>query len=320
MDKKISHAYLGLKRIHELLDTEVLISRQGVSEPDSDFIWAPTFMAPQSIVMLDGQLFLNLFLPEGSEEDQEKKIFLNRVGAKFQDGLWQVRKRTDQLKGSYGAPLQFTLSTFKTAVVDQVYIKNGRVYLHLLMNNAEFELYSRLTIRRQKEVPDLKIEHFKNYDGKSPAYLIPGMEEDLYFVTMKFGTGTHVFPTKEEDDQFFYVLANFVEGGVKTVGYSKEGIIPELLAADEVSSPAENIYTFKTNNRFILSLMKEVANQFVVVFGFYGALSDQCATLTAAIPRKQVKMFLRILSSISEETQECSPIVTEIISLNEFQE
>lgn len=320
MDKKNSHAYVGLKKIPELLDLEILVSRTGIGESDSTFIWASTFMAPESIVMLDGQMFLNLFLPEGSETDQEKKIFLNRVDAKLLDGLWQVRRRMDQLKGDYGGPLQFTLSTFRTAVVDQAYIRNGRAYVRLLMNSCDFDLYSRLMLRGIRERKDLKIEYFRKSEGKNTNYLIPGLEEDLCFVTMKFGTGNQISPSYEEDDQFFFIMANFVEGGVKTIGRTKSGSVPQILLPEEVSNPAENVYTFKTNNKFVLSLMRQIAYQYALIFGFYGTISKDSASLTAAIPKEQVQFFLKILASVSEENGDCTPLVTEIMSIKDFQE
>lgn len=319
MDKKNCHAYNGLKRINEVLDVEFLVSRSGVGEPDSNFIWASTFMAPESLVVLDGQMFLNLFLPEGSENDPEKKFFLNRVGARLQDGLWQVRRRMDQLKGQYGAPAQFTLSTFKTAIIDQVYIKNGRNYAHLLMNRSDVEVYSRLMLRVQKEMPDIRVEYFRKFGTESCAYLIPGLEEDLLFVTLEFGYEDSPLPTGKDEGEFFFTLANFVEGGVKAIARTRTGVIPEIMAPDEISTPAENVYAFKSNNRFILSLFRAIANQYVVIFGSYGSISPGKATLTVAMPKQQVQTFMRILANVADEVNDCTPNITEVMSIGDFQ-
>ncbi len=318
MDKKNCHAFRGLKKIPEVLDFEILISRPGVGEPDSSFIWASTFLAPESIASIDGQMFINLFLPEGSEYDPEKKIFLNRVGAKFQDGLWQVRRRMDQLKGKYGAPLQATLSTFRTAINDQMYAKNGRNYGRLLINHSDLELYSRIFLRVQKERPDLRVEHYRKYDGNGIPYLIPGLEDDLAFVTMEFGSGNAPIQLQDEEHGFFYILANFVEGGVKAVACSEDGKIPELMVAEDISSPEENLFAFRSNNKFILSLIRSLANQYVVVFGFFGTVGQENATLTVAMPREQIQVFLRTLASVAEEMEDFSPIITEVVSSKDF--
>ena len=318
MDKKNYHAYRGLKKIPNLLDFEVLMSRLGVSESDSNFIWASTFTAAESIASLDGQLFLNLFLPEGSENDPEKKLFLNRVGAKFQDGLWQVRRRMDQLKGKYGAFIQTTLYTFKTAVFDQMYIKNGRVYGRLLINHSELEPFSRLLMKVKKERPDLRVEHYGKYDRNGMPYLIQRLGEELTFVTVEFGYGNpHLLPVDEEGD-FFFILAHFVESGVKAVASSADGKIPDLLVAEDISNPNENLFTFRSNNKFINSLLRALANQFVVVFGFFGTVGRDNATLTAAMPKEQVQVFLRTLSSVTEESKECKPVILEIVSSKDF--
>ena len=318
MDKKNCHAYRGLRKIPELLDFEVLISRPGYSEPDSNFIWASTFMAPESIGSLDGQMFLNLFLSEGSENDPEKKIFLNRVGAKLQDGLWQVRRRMDQLKGKYGGPLQTTINTFRTAIPDQLYIRNGRNYGRLLLNHTDMELYSRLFLMVQKERPDLRVEHYRKYEGKGIPYLIPGFEDELAFVTMEFGSGNAPLPEVDEEGRFFYILAYFVEGGVKAVARSPDGKIPDLLKAEDIANPEENLFTFKSNNKFILALLRALANQYVVIFGFFGSVGRNNATLTVALPREQVQVFLRTLASVAEETDDCNPIIAEVVSARDF--
>ncbi len=320
MDKKNCHAFKGLKKIHELLDFEVLMSRPGISEPDSRFIWASTFMAPESAVFIDGQMFLNLFLPEGSENDPEKKIFLNRVGAKFQDGLWQVRRRMDQLKGQYGGPMQTAMSVFKTAIVDQMYIRKGRNYGRLLINHSELEFYSRILLRVQKERPDFRIEYYRPFDGRDSAFLIPGMEEELVFVTLEFHKNTQPDPTVSGEDEFFFTLANFVEGGVKAVALSKYSNVPEILASVEVSSPTENVFTFKSNNEFILSLVRALANQYVVILGYYGTINRENATLTVAMPREQIQIFMRTLAEVANEAHECNPIITEVVSLKDFQD
>lgn len=319
MDRKNSQAYKGLNRIPELLDFEILISRPGVSDPDSSFIWASTFMAPEGFVFLEGQMFMNLFLPEGSENDPEKKIFLNRVNAKLQDGLWQVRRRMDQLKGKYGGPMQFAISNFRTTIVDRLYIKNGRNYGHLLMNHTDFETFSKMLLTVRNQMPDIKIEYFRRAEWGMNAYLIPGLEKDLSFVTVEFARSGSNESMGGEDQEFFFVLANFVEEGVKAISLSSNGKIPELLKPGRVANPGGNVYTFRSNNAFILSLVRAIANQYVVVFGSFGTITSRKTTLTVALPSEQVQAFIRVLAGVKEEVRECDPVVTEIMSLKDFQ-
>ena len=61
-----------------------------------------------------------------------------------------------------------------------------------------------------------------------------------------------------------------------------------------------------------------LANQFVVVFGFFGTVGRDNATLTAAMPKEQVQVFLRTLSSVTEESTECKPVILEIVSSKDF--
>ncbi len=320
MGKNLALASEILDKVSGIMDYELMISTAGIREADSNFMWATTFRAPVGINFIHSNVSINLFLPEGSEYQKDVNLFFNRVGAKFQDGLWQVRRRMDQLKGQYGGPMQTAMSVFKTAIVDQMYIRKGRNYGRLLINHSELEFYSRILLRVQKERPDFRIEYYRPFDGRDSAFLIPGMEEELVFVTMEFHKNTQPDPTVSGEDEFFFTLANFVEGGVKAIALSKYSNVPDILASVEVSSPTENVFTFKSNNEFILSLVRALANQYVVILGYYGTINQENATLTVAMPREQIQIFMRTLAEVANEAHECNPIITEVVSLKDFQD
>ena len=110
-----------LREICRVMDHEALLSRPGIGEPDSNFIWGSTFWAPIGISFIGENVFFNLLLPKGSENIPDKKMFLNRVEAKFYDDVWQVRRNIDQIKGAYGLPLKAAVAGAKSLTISNSY-------------------------------------------------------------------------------------------------------------------------------------------------------------------------------------------------------
>lgn len=87
MGKRLTMASEILDRVSGIMNYELMISTAGIREADSNFMWAATFRAPVGINFIHNDVSINLFLPEGSENQKDVNLFFNRMGAKLQDGL-----------------------------------------------------------------------------------------------------------------------------------------------------------------------------------------------------------------------------------------
>ncbi|AKA47985.1 hypothetical protein IX51_01520 [uncultured archaeon] len=292
-----SPALKALKNISCLMNFEMLVSRPGISEPDSDFIWASTFKAPIGLSFVRDDIFFNLFLPEGSESDGDKKLFLKRVGAKFQDDLWQVRRSMDQMKGPYGQGLRVVVANFRTLVIDYAYIKNGRIYVHFTFNEAELDDISSVLLSVSGQLEGLRVEYMKRIDGD--ITLFKGIDEidDVSTITIEATPTGSSASMRTRYGEIFFVLGNIRENGVKAIGRSPVNAIPDIIRPEDVNDMGGGLFSFSSGNRLINKLAESMASDYVVLYGFYGSTVNSTINLVINVPRQQTAAVMRILNN-----------------------
>lgn len=312
-----SFASRALKNVSTLMDYEILVSRPGISEPDSNFIWASTFRAPIGVSIVRDEVFFNLFLPAGSENEGDKKLFLNRVGAKFQDDLWQVRRSMSQVSGNYGPAMKLALSLFKSAMVDYSYISNGRTYTHMVFNRDDLQGVSRALLSIPDQVEDLRIEYMKKTGREFTVFRAIDEKEEVSSVTIEASQSDSP-PPEGEGDPMFFLMGNILEKGVKTVGKVPGSGVPEILCPREPVQFGNSLVSFSSCNQFLMSLVELMAREYVVIYGFCGSASGNSINLTINLPSRQVPALLRILRKASSNSGEWQLNLNEVIAFSDL--
>ena len=309
-----SFALMALKKVSSLMDYEMLVSRPGISEPDSNFIWASTFRAPIGVSFIRENVFFNLFLPEGSENEGDKKLFLNRVGAKFQDDLWQVRRSMDQVKGVYGATLKIAVSNFKSVVLDYSYIKRGRTYAHLVFNEADLSSISDGLLSSRGQENGLRVEYLKKTSGEITVFKVVEDEDQVSAVTIEASyDGVESQSAGNGNEEMFFIMGNVLEKGVKTVGKLGKNGIPELLMPEDVTEMEGSLVSFSSCNQLIVDLVELMASDYIVVYGFYGSVSNHTINLTINVPSQQTPSLLKNIGQLIKSSGSWKVKLSEII-------
>ena len=270
MNANKSSAYRALENISNMMNYEILISRRGISDPDSDFIWASTFKAPVGISFIGENIFFNLFLPEDSEKDADKKLFLKRVEAKLQDGLWQVRRSMGQVVGNYGPALKLAVSSFRSAVLDYSYIEKGRTYVHFLFNEADLDGISRMILAVSNQIDDLRVEYLRNISNDVNVFSALRENEDVSAVTVEISPSDGKAESGSAGDVMFFVLGGVMDNGVKTLGTTKGKKVPEVLEPVEENPLGDGIQSFHSSNPYLRSLVKSLAESYAVIYASPG--------------------------------------------------
>lgn len=302
----------ALKKTSEIMHYEALVSRPGISQPDSNFIWGSTFRAPIGISIKDDKAFFDIFLPEGAENEADKKIFLNRVGATLKDGIWHVRRDNDQLRNTYGPALKFALLSFNTLFNDYSYIENSRVYIHFLFNESDLSAVSRIFLSLDTEALGLRLEYLRKLKDGSTAF------EDLEY------TGDAVSVTvaicKNEDtcddgsERVNFLMSSTLNDGVRTVAYSQDGNVPEILKPLSMQKVNDKVSTFYCSNEIVKRLMDTMFADATVFYGYHGFASDNTVSLTINLPKQLIASLLRAIGKIEQETKNYSIRLKEVVN------
>lgn len=287
-----------LGEVSTIMDYEILLSRPGITEKDTNFIWASSFRAPLSVSFLEDQMFFNLFLPEGSDGDQEKKIFLNRVGAKFLDGFWQVRRSMDEVTGAYGMAIKIALGRFHSSVLDQVYIYRGRFYAHFVFSMDELPEVSEAVLRLTSEIEDLRVEYLRGLDENTLLYRNIMENEEASIVT--FIASPSGVNTKVNGKELPFIMGNVPDTGVRIVARCNENAVPAVLRPGNVVGFNSGLLSFSSGNDFLQGLVKLMATNHIVFNGFYGSASGEALRLSVVVPSKQTTALVKLVSMLTE--------------------
>lgn len=301
--------------VSSLLNYEVLISRPGITEPDTDFIWASTFMAPLGLSFVREDMYFNLFLPEGSENDGNKNLFLKRVGAKLQDGLWQVRRRMDEVTGNYGEPMRRALTLFRTLMIDHAYINNGRAHVHFRFNDADLPGISRMLLGVSNDLSDMRVEYLRKSSGEIASLGSLGPDAEISAVTIE-ASPMHGNPDQKlNSGGLSFVLASLVTDGVKGSGIINGEGFPPVLDPADLEEIGDGLVAFRARNPFLVSLVERIASEYVVVYGYFGSVKDGSISLTISVPYRQISALLRVLNSVIGEQEGWNLKLKEVTSL-----
>ncbi len=286
--------------ITEMIDYELLVSTPGIKEPDSDFMWAQRFRAPVGVSFVGTDVYINLFLPEGSEESKDKNLFLNRVSAKFQDGLWQARRNLNRLSGMYGSSLQMAVNTFRSMFLDYSFIQNGRYFAHFIFSRADLQQISVALVSFADSVEDLRVEYLRKLDADSTLFRGDASLDDVSAVTLGFGKEAGLDGDSVQKGINF-VMASFIDQGIKTICKVSENKLPQFFKATDVQSIKDDVVFCKTSNELLIALISELMSNFIVIYGIYGVASDNSANVVFTLPTQQTTAFLRAMQSISSD-------------------
>lgn len=290
-----------LEQVSELLNYELLVSTPGIHEPDSNFMWAEKFRAPVGINVIQDDVSFNLFLPEGSENEKDKKLFFSRVGASLENGLWQVRRDMSELSEVYASTIKMALTQFRSVVLDYSYIKEGRYYAHFTFNESDLSSISATLIALNDVIHGYRIEYLRTL--KDQKAIFDGVDEIREVATVCID----ITKTEGGNDGggyaslFPFVMANFLNGGVKTLGKNVSKIPPVILEAEKISNVGGAVISFKSRNCHITELVKLIASNYIVLYGIYGIANSDSMRLMTPLPKQQTNIFLKVLNFLITE-------------------
>ncbi len=285
-----------LEQVSDLLNYELLVSTPGIKEPDSNFMWAEKFRAPVGINVIQNDVSFNLFLPEGSENEKDKKLFFSRVGAKLESGLWQVRREMSELSEDYASTIKLALGQFGSVILDYSYIQEGRYYAHFTFNDSDLAGISSTLIALNDVLQGYRIEYLRTI--KHHASIFNGIEEIGEVATVSVDISREGGSGGGFDGYFPFVMANFLNGGVKTLGKGMGKTPPDILGPSDVSRVRGDIISFKSKNDHITELVKLVASNFIVLYGMYGVANGDSLRLMMPIPKQQTSILLKVLHTL----------------------
>ena len=304
--------------LSSIMDYEALFSKPGIGEIDSNFIWASKFVLPIGIGFVRDKIFFNLFLPEDSKSEGDMNIFLNRVRAKPNDGLWQVRREMDQTKGTYGGGLKAALLQFRSMILLRSYIKGGRIYTHFLCNSADLKGGSKLILSLPKSEEDLRVEFIRRTKGN--FHILSELQDfgDVYALTFLVRDTKQKKSEGMKGEETVFALGLVQENGVRAVGSSMGNNIPEILEAKDVNSLGGSVLSFNTHNKLLIRLMEYASSEYIVIYGFYGIASGDTITMTLSTPRQQTAPIMRLIRELSSEFPSLDIRLVEILSSKEI--
>lgn len=293
-----------LNRLPIFLDYELLVSTPGIEEPDSGFMWGSNFRAPVGISVDDEDVSFNLYLPSGSERDKSLLIFFNRVGAKFQDGLWQVRRNLGEMSEVYASVIKNVISLFPSVILDYSYIEEGRYYAHFLFSSTELESISDALVSFIKVIPGYKVEYLEKLEHPSSTFKRVSEIDDVSTAVLEIKPVGGENSRSESD--YFFIMSNYNNDGVKVVGCTatdgkNEFGIPRVLNAKESVRINSHTTSLKCQNDFMTTLLKLARQNFLIISSVYGETSTDSTHILITMPSAQVSVFLNTLSDLKIE-------------------
>ena len=296
MGKRLILASEILDRISGIMDYEMLVSTSGIREADSNFMWATTFRAPVGINFIRGNVSINLFLPQGSENSKDVNLFFNRVGAKFQDGLWQVRRNLTELSDVYGSALQLAVSTFRSLMVDYSYIHKGRYHAHFTFNSRDLLDISSLIVTYSDLADGYRVEYMRRLKNHSQVYRWINAKDKVTNVTLQIAREGTIPDGNDPSRDVPFILANFLDDrGTKGIAISNGKSLPQLLKGHEESSFADHITSFWSTNEVLTYLVSGLASSNIVIYGLYGLADQDSIRLVIPVPVQQTTALLRLI-------------------------
>ena len=317
---KLTESIAGrtLQKMCGVMNREILLSKQGIGEPDTDFIWGSTFRAPIGISFIGDSVFFNLMLPKGSESAAGKKMFLNRVEAKLYDETWQVRRSMDQIKGSYGPALKMAIAGGKSLTLNNSYVDGGRVYVHFVFNIAELPYVSQQLLLLINQGNDVYVEYLRELNEGLTVFDFIDEKDEYSAVSVEISSREDRSTGSQVTDEMFFIMGNFLGKGVKTFGKKERGAIPEILKPEEVSDLDVNLVSFYTNNQLIVHLVELLSSEYILLRGFYGSASGRAITLTMNVPAQQTQSLLTILNKVKKGSGLWRLQLSEVVSSNQL--
>ncbi len=299
MGKNLALASEILDKVSGIMDYELMISTAGIREADSNFMWATTFRAPVGINFIHSNVSINLFLPEGSEYQKDVNLFFNRVGAKLQDGLWQVRRNLSDLSDVYGSALQLGVSTFRSLMVDYSYIHRGRYYAHFTFNSKDLMDISSLIVTYSDVADGYRVEYMRKLDRHSKVYDWINSRDKVAMVTLQVSRPVGNPDVPDPTYEIPFIIADFLdERGVKGMALTGDHPVPEILKTSEVSEFSGEVAAFWAKNEVITQLVSRLASDFIVLYGLYGIAYPDTFRLVIPVPVQQTSALMRLLKEI----------------------
>lgn len=318
MKREESIAVRSLKSISSAMDYELLVSRHGITEPDTDFIWASSFKAPIGVSLIEESLYFNLFLPKEAENDGDKKIFLKRVGAKLQDDLWQVHREMGEVTGNYGPPMQMAVTIFRSTLLDYMYIKNGRGFAHFVFNGAELEDISSTLLSVSGQVEGFRVEYLRRMGDGITLFRAIEESDKVSTLTVEISP-LGASSSDPEEKETFFAMANVLKEGIKSVGILSGENFPEILAAYDVTRIEGYVRSFKCRNSFLTDLVDMLAKEFIICYGFYGSASNSRISLAMNVPTQQITSVMKILGVVSGKQESWKMKLVEITRFRDIE-
>lgn len=311
MNTEESISFRALSKTTEIMQYEALISRHGIIQPDSNFIWRSTFQAPLGININGERGFFDIFLNEGAENEPDKKLFLNRVDAKLKDGIWHVRRTDEELKGSYGNMTNFPLLSFNSLFNDYSYIANGRIYIHLLFNENDLSAVSRAFLSIDTAGLGIRLEFLRRLKEGATAFCDLKEREDASSVTIEISSDGN-FDDEGEAVAHFLMNPN-LKKGVRTLLSAPGGKIPEIMKPLDPQKINDNVTAFYCSNEVIFGLMKKMFEESIIFFGYHGFATENKISLTVNLPDPLKTSLIRVVGKVENEVPDYSIRIREVV-------
>ena len=121
----------------------------------------------------------------------------------------------------------------------------------------------------------------------------------------------------QSDRMCNFVMANYLEGGIKAIGTNQSNSPPALLDPREVTNESGNISYFKVYNRDIVELVKGIVSSFTILYGLYGTVSGNSIRLMLPIPTQQTGLMLEVLNKLKQDNPELNVKLLEVSRFSE---
>ena len=299
MGKNISLASEILDKISGIMYYELMISTSGIREADSNFMWATTFRAPVGINFIHSNVSIILFLPEGSEYQKDENLFFNRVGARLQDGLWQVRRSLSELSDVYGSALHLGMSTFRSLMVNYSYIHRGRYNAHFTFNSKDLMDISSLIVTYSDVADGYRVEYMRKLYRHSKIYDWINSRDKVAMVTLQVSRPVGNTDLPNPTHEMPIILSDFLdERGIKGMALAGDHPVPEILETSDVSEFSGKVTAFWAKNEVITQLVSRLATDFIVLYGLYGIAYPDAIRLVIPVPVQQTSALMRLLKGI----------------------
>jgi hypothetical protein len=213
--------------------------------------------------------------------------------------------------------LNAAVSFYPSVVLDYSYIEEGRYYAHFIFNSGELHKVSEALVTFSQMIPGMRIEYLRKLEHAAGAFNEVAETEETTVACIGIEPADDGKNLVEDD--FFFVMANFIENGAKVVGSylnpTKNTTLPKILQAGEISEVSPGVWSLRCQNSLLSSFLTLSKAEYLIVASIYGIARTYSADLLITMPSVQMSVFMSILAKLREGNPEWNLTIREVSRL-----